>query len=76
MPDFFLEGNTPRRKDTIWRILQKILGALTAGGGLGGQEIYPAGTTAPTDPTKPALRYTGDPPTPMEQWDPDTQQWF
>lgn len=77
MPDFFAEGNTPRRTDTIWRILQKILGSGAGGGaGTGAQEIYAAGTATPDDPTKPALRYTGDPPTTMEQWDPVTQQWF
>lgn len=78
MPDFFAEGNDPRRSDTIWRILQKINGAGGAAGGgsgTGAQEIYPAGTATPDDPTKPALRYTGTPPTPMEQWDPVSQTW-
>lgn len=35
MPDFFPEGNTPRIKDSMWRITQKILGGLT-GSGSGG----------------------------------------
>lgn len=33
MPDFFTDGNTPNRTDTKWRIQQKILGAVIAGGG-------------------------------------------
>lgn len=36
MPDFFAEGNTPRHKDSIWRVTQKILGALVGSGGGGG----------------------------------------
>lgn len=79
MPSFFSDGNTPAIRDTKWRILQKILGALTGsgggGGGLGNQEIFPAGTATPDDITQPALRYTGTAPTPMEQWDPVSQQW-
>lgn len=79
MPDFFAEGNTPRRTDTIWRILQKINDGGSGGGGGSNNpayEIYAAGTAAPNDTSRPALRYTGVPPTTMEQWDPSTQQWF
>ena len=43
MPDFFTENNTPRIKDSMWRITQKILGGITgsaasysAGGNLSG----------------------------------------
>ena len=35
-PTFFTEGSTPRPKDALWRIEQKILGALIDGGGSGG----------------------------------------
>jgi len=39
------------------------------------QQIYPVGTLAPLDPTKPALRFTGQPPCTMEQWDTITLTW-
>jgi hypothetical protein len=35
-PTFFPEGHTPRRNDSKWRILMKILGATIDGGGGGG----------------------------------------
>ena len=81
-PAFFPEGSEPRLRDTIWRILQKINGGIADGGGGGAGsnnqafEIYPMGTAIPNNPSRPALRYTGLPPTPMEQWDVATQQWF
>lgn len=60
-PSFLGDGHTPRRSDTKWVILQKILGAEIDGGGgsgAGNQEIFlnrdPA---APDDPTKPAASY-------------------
>lgn len=34
-PTFFGEGNTPRPRDTLWKIEQKILGAVLDGGGGG-----------------------------------------
>ncbi len=65
MPSFFSDGNTPRREDPRWRILQKLLGATLAGGGGGGgggggpggawiiwEDIGPNPSGAPTDPTK------------------------
>ena len=77
-PTFFGDGHTPRRSDTQWIILQKILGALVdgaGGSGSGAQEIYigrdPA---APDDPTKPALNYPSGG-GPMTQWDVGTQAW-
>lgn len=36
MPDFFSDGNTPSRRDGMWVIEQKILGALIDGNGDGG----------------------------------------
>lgn len=36
LPTFFGDGYDPRRSDTQWVILQKILGALTSGLGGGG----------------------------------------
>lgn len=35
-PTFFGDGSTPRRSDTQWVILQKILGAIVDGGGSAG----------------------------------------
>lgn len=35
-PTFFSEGHEPRRADTLWKIEQKILGALNDGAGGGG----------------------------------------
>lgn len=35
-PNFFAEGNEPRRTDTHWKIEQKILGAIRDNGGVGG----------------------------------------
>lgn len=55
MPDFFSEGNTPRREDPRWRILQKILGATIAGGGGGGGN-FRAGSGAPVGAAPGALR--------------------
>lgn len=34
-PEFFGEGSQPRRPDTLWKIDQKILGAIRDGGGAG-----------------------------------------
>lgn len=57
-PAFFGEGSLPRVKDTIWRINQKILGALVDGSGGGGgggsssggvQILALGGTQPPTD---------------------------
>lgn len=31
MPSFFPEGDTPRIKDSMWRITQKILGGISSG---------------------------------------------
>lgn len=31
MPVFFPEGDTPRSKDSMWRVTQKILGSLQGG---------------------------------------------
>lgn len=56
MPTFFGEGNLPRVHDTRWRILQKILGALTGsgtgGGGIGGliNRAAPTGTYGVDEP--------------------------
>lgn len=48
MPSFFSDGNTPRREDPRWRILQKILGATIAGGGGGGGGLaFHTGTGSP-----------------------------
>ncbi len=54
MPSFFSDGNTPRREDPRWRILQKILGATIDGpggsGGIGGTtNLALAGAAPPTD---------------------------
>ena len=38
MPSFFQEGDTPRIKDSMWRITQKILG-----GGVGSSGSYASG---------------------------------
>lgn len=35
-PTFFSEGNAPRQTDALWKIEQKILGAIRDGGGGGG----------------------------------------
>lgn len=45
-PTFFSEGNEPRRPDTLWKIDQKILGAIRdgAGGGGGGTGLSGAGS--------------------------------
>lgn len=40
-PNFFSEGSAPRRSDTIWKIEQKILGALADGAAGGGGELPP-----------------------------------
>ena len=60
MPDFFGEGNTPRVKDTRWRILQKILGATISGGGGsgGGQYWEDTGPTPSGDPPDTSLVWT------------------
>lgn len=61
-PTFFTEGSTPRVKDTIWRIEQKILGALLDGGGGGGggtdgtTNMNLGGVAPPTDGSVPTKR--------------------
>lgn len=57
MPSFFSDGNTPRREDPRWRILQKILGATGTGGGgtLGGSTV--AAGAPPVDGTISTLIY-------------------
>lgn len=44
-PNFFSEGSSPRRPDTLWKIEQKILGALNDGAAAagGGGAIAPGG---------------------------------
>lgn len=41
MPSFFYEGDTPRIKDSLWRITQKILGGIQ--GGVGSSGSYATG---------------------------------
>lgn len=64
MPDFFGDGNTPRRSDPQWVILQKILGAVGGGGGGGGtgdQQVYmDRDPAAPDNPALPAINYRTD----------------
>lgn len=45
MPSFFNDGNTPARSDGMWKIEQKILGALNdlvaiGGGGVGSGAVF------------------------------------
>lgn len=59
-PVFFGEGHTPRVKDTRWRILQKILGALVDGAAfppIGGtqQVFYGAGAPVGLQPGQVAI---------------------
>lgn len=81
MPSFFGDGNTPRRSDPSWVVLQKILGALGGGSSGSGGSIF--GTTqvyenrdpaAPDDPTKAAINFpTGG--GPITQWSIASQAW-
>ena len=72
-PTFLGDGHTPRRSDTKWTILQKILGAEIDGGGTGTgtgtlQVFMDRAPAAPDDPSEAALSYssvTGV----MSQWD-------
>lgn len=60
MPDFFGDGNTPRRSDPSWVVLQKILGALTGSGGstIGVQQVYyNRNPTAPINPAYDAISF-------------------
>lgn len=47
-PNFFSEGSSPRRPDTLWKIEQKILGALADGAAaIGGGGAIPPGAVDP-----------------------------
>jgi len=67
-PTFFSDGNTPRKTDTQWTILQKILGAtIDGGGGGGGGASLTTGVGAPTGAT---------PTTPPFYWDTATSFFY
>lgn len=77
-PTFLGDGHTPRRSDALWAIEQKILGALTdGGGGTGGGTIQvyenrdPA---APDDPNEAALSFPTGGGT-LTQWSVSSQAW-
>lgn len=56
MPDFFGDGNTPRRSDPQWVVLQKILGSGGAGGGGSGSgDVQVYQDRAPAAPDNAAL---------------------
>jgi len=81
MPAFFGDGNTPRRSDTQWIILQKILGALTGsgsssgGGGITAMQVYV--DRAPADPDNVNIAALSYPSAggPLQQWDINTLSW-
>lgn len=74
MPSFFSDGNTPRREDPRWRILQKILGATIAGGGgAGTPQVFnghgaPVGLQAGQDAALASFYYDLDAPYTGYQW--------
>lgn len=79
MPDFFSEGNTPVRTDTVSKILQKILGATIAGGGGGAgvveQEAGPvSGWANPSDTTQTQFKWNSTDGI-IYVWNVDSQAW-
>lgn len=80
IPTFFGEGNTPRVKDTRWRILQKILGATleggtsTSGAWITWQDTGPNPSGPPSDPTKAVEVRFRDGSLPVV-WDPSISAW-
>lgn len=79
-PTFFSEGHEPRRADTLWKIEQKILGALNdAGSGPpSGSGFVDQGSGAPasppSDPTVPWL-YTDTDSGTLYYWNVANQAW-
>lgn len=81
-PNFFSEGSSPRRPDTLWKIEQKILGALAdgagggGGGGAGQVVAYTSGTPAdPADTALPAMAYDPNGVLPTLGWNTGTLTW-
>ena len=78
-PTFFGDGHTPRRSDTSWIVLQKILGALVDGSSSGGifgttQVYIDRDPLPPDDPTKAAINGRSDGGS-WTIWNPGTSAW-
>jgi len=77
-PTFLGDGHTPRRSDTKWVILQKILGSEIDGGGSGGsgtiQVFMDRDPNDPDDTTKAALSYNSSTGV-LTQWNFNTFTW-
>lgn len=81
-PTFFSEGHESRREDTLWKIEQKILGALNDGaGGVGsmltGPWADPNGNITPNNVNRAALYQMDDPAVVSQwRWSVDDQVWY